>query len=62
MQMGKTDYIRGFNDALELVLLAIKEAKDVEDVRKRVEEILGAVVERKIEELARQLGYPLTVS
>jgi len=59
--MGKTDYIRGFNDALELVLLAIKEAKDVEDVRKRVEEILGAVVERKIEELARQLGYPLTV-
>ena len=57
--MGKTDYIRGFNDALELVLLAIKEAKDVEDVRKRVEEILGAVVERKIEELARELGYPL---
>ena len=59
--MGKTDYIRGFNDALELVLLAIKQAKDVEDVRRRVEEILGAVVERKIEELARELGYPLAI-
>ena len=59
--MGKTDYIRGFNDALELVLLLLKQVRSVDEAREKIEELHGTAVEKKIEELARQLGYPLTV-
>jgi len=55
----RAEYVRGFNDALEMVLLIVKSAKSVDEVRQKVEELLGATVEKKIEELARQLGYPL---
>ena len=57
--MGSSSYVRGFTDALEMVLLEIKRAKDLEDLRRRVELMLGLATEHKIDQIARQLGYPL---
>ena len=59
--MVGTEYLRGFTDCAEMILLELKKAKDLEDARKRVEYILSAAVEKKIEELARRLGYPLSI-
>jgi len=59
--MGNKEYIRGFTDALELVLLELKRAKDLDELRRRVELMLGLALEHKLEELARQLGYPLRI-
>ena len=42
-----------------MVLLEIKRAKDLEDLRRRVELMLGLATEHKIDQIARQLGYPL---
>ena len=57
----RAEYVRGFNDALEMVLLLLKRVKSLDDARQKIEELLGTAVERKIEELARELGYPLTI-
>ena len=57
--MGRTDYIRGFNDAVEMILMAIKDAKDLDEAREIIKRILGAVVEHKIEQIAREIGYPI---
>ena len=59
--MMENDYVRGFTDALEMVLLEFKRVKDLEDLRRRVELMLGLALEHKMEELARQLGYPLVL-
>lgn len=57
--MSKADFILGVSVGIELALLALRRAKDVEDARKRLERVLGPVTEKKIEELAKELGYPL---
>ena len=58
--MGRTDYLRGFNDAVEMILMVMKSAKDLNEAREIIERILGTVVERKIEQLAKEMGYPLS--
>ena len=57
----RAEYVRGFNDALEMVLLLLKRVKSLDDARQKIEELLGTAVERKIEELARELGYPISI-
>jgi len=57
--MMENDYVRGFTDALEMVLLEFKRVKDLEDLRRRVELMLGLAVEHKIDKIAQRLGYPL---
>jgi len=59
--MSRTDYLRGFVDALEMVMIEVKRAKNLRDARRRIEAMLGMALEHKIEELARQLGYPLKI-
>ena len=57
--MGNKDYIRGFIDAVEIALLELRRAKDLEDARRRLEKIYTLAVEHKIDQVARELGYPL---
>ena len=40
-QMGNKDYIRGFTDALEMTLLELRRARDLEDAKKRIEGLLA---------------------
>jgi len=46
---------------LELVLLELKRAKDLDELRRRVELMLGLALEHKIDRIARELGYPLVL-
>jgi len=55
--MDKPSYIRGFNDALELVMVELQRAKDLEDAKARIRSLYGLAVEHKLEEIKRQLGY-----
>ena len=57
MGMDKNSYVRGFTDALELVLVELQRAKDLEDARERVRTLYGLALEHKLDEIQRQLGY-----
>jgi len=57
--MGSKEYLRGFIDAVEIALLELRRAKDLEDARRRLEKIYTLAVEHKIDQVARELGYPL---
>ena len=57
--MGNKEYLRGFIDAVEIALLELRRAKDLEDARRRLEKIYTLAVEHKIDQVARELGYPL---
>jgi len=54
--MDRTDYMRGFQNALELALAEIERARDLEDTRKRIRTLWSLAVEHKLDEIQRQLG------
>ncbi|MEM2841632.1 MAG: hypothetical protein QXN62_08760 [Candidatus Bathyarchaeia archaeon] len=49
------EYERGFEDACELALKNLEEAKSLEEATRRVRRILGLVKERKYEALREML-------
>ena len=49
-------YIRGFEDALELVMTVLAEVRDLEGARERVRYYMVLVKERKFERIKYMLG------
>jgi len=49
------EYRQGFEDALELVLTKLRDAKDLKSARRCIEQLLGAVLEDKLARLEEQL-------
>ena len=58
--MDRQSYVRGFQDALELVLAELERAEDLEDAKKRVRVMWNLAMEHKLGEIQRQLGYITT--
>jgi len=52
-------YVHGFVDAISMVLLELQEVESLEELRERLEIMLGLAIECKIDIIARKLGYPL---
>lgn len=53
--MAEIDYIRGLDDALEMALQILSEAKDLNVARSNLEKLQVPVKEKKIQELRRHL-------
>ena len=49
-------YMRGFEDALELVMTALSEVKSLREAKVRVEYYMTLVKERKLERIKYMLG------
>jgi len=49
------EYIRGFEDALELALIKIKNLKTIEECKKEIKYLLSLVKEKKYEYLEYEL-------
>jgi len=60
MGMDRQSYVRGFQDALELVLAELERAEDLEDAKKRIRALWSLAMEHKLDEIQRQLGYIAT--
>jgi len=52
----RQEYVRGFEEALELVLARMKGLKNVDECRRMVEYLLSLVKERKIREVEVELN------
>jgi len=50
------EYARGFEDAAELSLKAVREARSLEEAERKVRYLLGLVKERKFKILQEELG------
>ncbi len=50
-----SDYYRGFEDCLQIVLILIKESKNLEDLKKKIEEMLSDLIEKKYDKIRRML-------
>ena len=53
--MTEIDYIRGLDDALEMALEIVNEAKDLQVAKINLEKLQVPVKEKKIQELRRKL-------
>lgn len=42
-----TDYDRGFEDAIEMALTIVNQAKTIEEAREKLEILLGAIIDKK---------------
>lgn len=51
------DYARGFEDALELALHIVTTSRHLEEARRRLEDALYAMKERKVEVIKRRLMF-----
>lgn len=54
--MQDPSYARGFEDALELVMIALDEAKKLEEAKERVRYYMSLIKERKFEKIRYMLG------
>jgi len=54
--MQDPNYARGFEDALELALTALDEAKSLEEAKERVRYYMSLIKERKFEKIRYMLG------
>ena len=57
MGMDRDSYVRGFTDALEMVLVELQKCRDLDEAVKRIKAMYGLALEHKLDELKRQLGY-----
>jgi len=48
-----SEYIRGIEDALEFILVLIKECKNLKELREKVEDMLSDLIEGKYEKLKK---------
>jgi len=56
LRVMRQEYVRGFEEALELVLARMKGLKTVDECRGMVEYLLSLVKERKIREVEVELS------
>lgn len=50
-----SEYYRGFEDAVELCLHKVEQAKTIEDAKKALQEILSLLKEQKLAQLEKNL-------
>ena len=50
-------YVRGIEDALEFILVLLKECKSLNELRERVEDMLSDLIEGKYEKLKKMFKY-----
>jgi len=41
------DYMRGVQDAIEYILIMVKECKDLKELKTKLEELLSDIIEKK---------------
>lgn len=51
-----SDRTRGFEDGLELSLAAINNSKSLKEAKRKVEDYLSLIKERKFDQIDRELG------
>jgi len=49
-------YQRGFEDAVELCLMEIEKTENIEEIRRRIQYLLGLVKEHKFDQIKQRLG------
>jgi len=52
-----SEYIRGIEDALEIILILIKECKNLKELKEKVEDMLSDIIEGKYEKLKKMFKY-----
>ena len=52
-----SEYVRGIEDALEAILVLIKECKSLEELKEKVEDMLSDIIEGKYEKLKKMFKY-----
>jgi len=50
-------YVRGIEDALEFILVLLKECKSLSELREKVEDMLSDLIEGKYEKLKKMFKY-----
>jgi len=55
-----SEYVRGIEDALEFILVLIKECKDLKELKEKVEDMLSDLIEGKYEKLKKMFKYAFT--
>jgi len=50
-----SEYFRGVEDAIQMVLILIKECHSLDELKERLEEMLSDIMERKYERIKRIL-------